>query len=110
MEKDVYYTRVLPFARLTNEEIKSLPVTSAKMYWEFGDERYISEMPLHYKQGTSIKYSLVYLFDELSDEDQERFFDRTEILSLTREGTVKIYGEKSKGIHPKRRVKSRGEK
>lgn len=125
--KEIYYTRVLPIVKyvetfengefkhvckdnLSQEELKSLSLSSARMLWESNEELYIAEMPLTYNQGTSVKFSIVFLFDELSENDQEKYFDRTIILPLTRKSTVKVYGENSKRVFSKKKVKSKEEK
>lgn len=125
--KEIYYTRVLPIVKyvetfengefkhvckdnLSQEELKSLSLSSARMLWESNEELYIAEMPLTYNQGTSVKFSIVFLFDELSENDQEKYFDRTIILPLTKKSTVKVYGENSKRVFSKKKVKSKEEK
>lgn len=112
----IYNTRVLPLVRyvqkekngkkytdaienLTKEELASNG-DKARMLWDMGDELYIAEMPLAYKGGTSIKSSIVFMYDELPLELQEKYFDRTVVLPLTRETVTKIYGERSKTVFP----------
>ena len=119
MENKIYNTRVLPLIKyveseqngkkyvdavdnLSKEELLSLPSEKARMLWDNGSDMYIAERPLSYKQGMSIKFSIVYLFDELSNEEQQKYFDRTIILPLTKEPVIKVYGENSKRFFPKR--------
>ena len=119
MENKIYNTRVLPLIKyveseqngkkyvdavdnLSKEELLSLPSEKARMLWDNGSDMYIAERPLSYKQGMSIKFSIVYLFDELSDEEQQKYFDRTIILPLTKEPVIRVYGENSKRFFPKR--------
>lgn len=123
MEKDIYYTRVLPLIRydvqkdkngnehtvavdnLLREEIASLSEDKARMLWNNGTDLYVAEQPIIYHEGMSIKFSIVYLYDELSKEDKEKYFDRTVVLPLTREPVVKVYGDNSKRFFPKRKKK-----
>lgn len=119
MENKIYNTRVLPLIKyveseqsgkkhvdavdnLSKEELLSLPSEKARMLWDNGSDMYIAERPLSYKQGMSIKFSIVYLFDELSNEEQQKYFDRTIILPLTKEPVIRVYGENSKRFFPKR--------
>ena len=86
MEKEIYYTRVLPLVRyivkkdkngkeytdvidnLSREERLSLSEEKARMLWNNGTDLYVAEQPLSYHEGMSIKFSIVYLFDELSKD------------------------------------------
>lgn len=123
-ENKIYYTRVLPLVKyvktikngkeytecldnLSSSEIKSLPSTKARMLWDEGDELYLAEQPLFHRGGTGIKFSVVFLYDELTKEEQEKYYDRTILLPLTREFVIQVYGEKSKRVFPikKRRKK-----
>ena len=121
MEKNIYYTRVLPLVRcekkktrdgrehtvvvdnLSREEVLSLPNEKARMLWDNENDLYVAEQPITYHEGMSIKFSVVYLYDELSEEEKIRFFDRTIVLPLTIKPVVKVYGEDSKRFFPKRR-------
>lgn len=125
MEKEIYNTRVLPLIKyveseqngkrrvaaidnLSKEELLSLPSEKARMLWESGNDMYVAERPLSYREGMSIKFSIVFLYDELSVEDKQKYFSRTIILPLTREPVIKVYGENSKRIFPRRiRTKKR---
>ena len=115
----IYNTRVLPLIKyveseqngkrrvdaidnLSKEELLSLPSEKARMLWSSGKDIYVAERPLSYKEGMSIKFSIVYLYDELSTEDKQKYFDRTIILPLTKEPVIKVYGENSKRFFPKR--------
>ena len=122
MEEEIYYTRVLPLVRyieiekngikqtyaiynLSKSELISLPIDKACMLWDDNSGMYIAESPLSYKAGSSIKFSIVYLYDELTIEEQEKYFERTIVLPLKRKPVVKVYGENSKRIFPKRKIK-----
>ena len=115
MEKEIYNTRVLPLIKyveseqngkrrvaaidnLSKEELLSLPSEKARMLWESGNDMYVAERPLSYREGMSIKFSIVFLYDELSVEDKQKYFSRTIILPLTKEPVIRVYGENSKRI------------
>lgn len=120
MEKEIYYTRVLPLVRyitkkdkngkeytdaidnLSREERLALSKEKARMLWDNGKDLYAAEQPLSYNEGCSIKFSIVYLYDELSEEEKEKYFNRTIVLPLTRKPVVKVYGDNSKRFFPKR--------
>lgn len=119
MEKEIYNTRVLPLIKyveseqngkrrvdvidnLSKEELLSLPSEKARMLWTSESDMYVAERPLSYREGMSIKFSIVFLYDELSVEDKQKYFSRTIILPLTREPVIKVYGENSKRIFPRR--------
>ena len=77
MEKEIYYTRVLPLVRyivkkdkngkeytdvidnLSREERLSLSEEKARMLWNNGTDLYVAEQPLSYHEGLSIKFSIV---------------------------------------------------
>lgn len=119
MEKEIYNTRVLPLIRyeeyeykgrkqtlaldnLTRDELLSLPEEKARMLWNFGEELYVAEQPLSLKTGKSMKFSIVYLYDELTEEEKIKYFDRTIVLPLTRKPVVQIYGDNSKRFFSKK--------
>lgn len=125
MEKEIYYTRLLPLIRyeeysykgkeqtlaldnLTKDEFRSLPEDKARMLWKNNDDLYVAEQPLSFKEGMSIKFSIVYLYEELSEEEQLKYFDRTIVLPLTRKPVVQIYGDNSKRFFSKK-VKTKKE-
>ena len=127
MEKEIYYTRVLPLVRyivkkdkngkeytdvidnLSREERLSLSEEKARMLWNNGTDLYVAEQPLSYHEGMSIKFSIVYLFDELSKEEQTKYYERTIVLPLTIKPVVKIYDDNSKRFFPKRKSKIKKE-
>ena len=118
MEKEIYYTRVLPLVRyivkkdkngkeytdvidnLSREERLSLSEEKARMLWNNGTDLY---------EGMSIKFSIVYLFDELSKEEQAKYYEKTIVLPLTIKPVVKIYDDNSKRFFPKRKSKIKKE-
>lgn len=127
MEKEIYYTRVLPLVRyetingkngkkhtvavdnLSSKEVLALPEEKARMLWNNGNDLYVAEQPLSYHEGMSIKFSIVYLFDELSKEEQAKYYERTIVLPLTIKPVVKIYDDNSKRFFPKRKSKIKKE-
>ena len=123
MEKKVYDTRVIPFVKyekrikkgkeytvavdnLTKEERDNMS-SEPKMLWENREHIYVAELPLAYNEGTGVKWSLYYVFDELTKEEQDKYFDRSIIIPMTREKVVKVYGESSKRFFGKKRVRER---
>lgn len=121
-EKDTYYMRILPLVNhkemtqngktyidrvdnLTNSEINTMSC-EPRMLWKNNEGFYIAEMPLTHK-GTGIKWTLCFVFDELSSDEQERYFDRTEVIPVIKEEVVKIYGEKSKSFFGRVKKKPR---
>lgn len=123
MEREIYNTRVIPFVRyekrvkngkeyevaidnLTSTEIKNMSC-DPRMLWETKEHVYMAEMPLTFKGGTGIKWSLYYVFDELTEEEKAKYFDRSVIIRTTIEKVVEIYGDSSKSFFGKRKVKEK---
>lgn len=121
MENKVYDIRVLPVLKkikndngvvsfvdnLTNEEttsISCLPV----MLWNFGTDVYFAELPLTYR-GSGINEHLFYMYDWLTDEEKEKYFNRTMIVKTTRPEVTKIYNttEEKKGRSKTRNKKNK---
>ena len=127
MEKEIYYTRVLPLVRyetingkngkkhtvavdnLSSKEVLALPEEKARMLWNNGNDLYVAEQPIIYHEGMRIKFSIVYLFDELSKEEQAKYYEKTIVLPLTIKPVVKIYDDNSKRFFPKRKSKIKKE-
>ena len=127
MEKEIYYTRVLPLVKyivkkdkngkeytdvidnLSREERLALSEEKARMLWNNGTDLYVAEQPLSYHEGMSTKFSIVYLFDELSKDEQTKYYERTIVLPLTIKPVVKIYDDNSKRFFPKRKCKVKKE-
>lgn len=123
-DNKIYYKRVLPFVReknivkngkektimvdnLSNEEIKSMSLPLPRMLWKNADGMYLAELPIALMgHGTGVKWSLFYIFDELTLEEQAKYYDRTIEIPLTKEKVVKIYSEESKTLKPiRKRIK-----
>lgn len=120
-EKKIYDVRVVPFVlckkneetgkiikidNLSNKEIKNMSC-DPRMLWETQENVYVAEMPLTFNGGTGVKWSLYYVFSELTQEEQEKYYDRSIIISMTRPNVVQVYGEESKKFFGKRKVKER---
>lgn len=123
MEKETFSTRVIPFVRsvtktkngktykevvdnLTSEERRNMSC-EPRMLWERKDNVYVAEMPLSFKEGTGVKWVLCYVFDELTEEEQKKYFDRSIVITTTIKDVVKVYGESSKRFFGKTRTKER---
>ncbi|MGM9882306.1 MAG: hypothetical protein ACI31S_05640 [Bacilli bacterium] len=120
-ENKIYYKRVLPFVKeekivkngkektitvdnLSNEEIKNMSLPLPKMLWKNADGMYLTELPITLMgYGTGVKWALFYIFDDLTLEEQAKYYDRTIEIPLTKEEVVKVYSENSKPI--KKRAK-----
>jgi len=123
MEKEIYEIRVLPFImveeknvngkryvekidNLSNDEIKNMSC-EPRMFWQNAERMYMAEIPLTYKGGTGVKWSLFYVFDELTKEEQEKYFARTILIRTTEKDVVKVYGESSKSFFGKKKSKKK---
>lgn len=121
--KKIYDTRVIPFVKeevrvkngkvskkivdnLSQSEIRSMSC-EPRMLWENKEHVYMAEMPLAYNGGTSVKWSLYYVFDELTSEEQAKYFDRSIVIPTTIESVVKVYGDSSKKVFSKRKIKEK---
>lgn len=87
---------------ITNEEMKNMSCAPVA-YWQDGEEFYVAELPLVYNEGASVRFRLVFVYDNLTIEEQKLFENRTIELPVTKKEVVKVYGEKSKGFSRKRR-------
>lgn len=93
---------------LLNEEINNMS-SEQRMLWHIGDQIYLAEKPLTYR-GNEIRKKLYYVFDELTSEEQEKYFDRSVIINVTRDYVVTVYDENSKRLFPKKKIKKKEEK
>ena len=115
MEKEVYDIRVLPVLKrikndngvvsyvdnFTDEELASIS-SQPVMLWNFGTDVYFAELPLTFR-GSYINEHLFYMYDWLTDEEKEKYFDKTIIVKATRPEVTKIYNveEPKKGRRKK---------
>lgn len=123
-EKKVYDVRVIPFVKYVTKIENGKPVEEAidtfsiqertnlsikipSMLWETKEHVYLAESPLVYNEGTGVKRSLFYMFDKLTKEEQEKYFDRSIIIKMNRPEEVVVYGEESKRFFGKSKVKKR---
>lgn len=93
---------------LLNEEINNMS-SEQRMLWHIGDQVYLAEKPLTYR-GNEIRKKLYYVFDELNSEEQEKYFDRSIIINVTRDYVVTVYDDNSKRLFPKKKIKKKEEK
>ena len=93
---------------LLNEEINNMS-SEQRMLWHIGDQVYLAEKPLTYR-GNEIRKKLYYVFDELTSEEQEKYFDRSVIINVTRNYVVTVYDDNSKRLFPKKKIKKKEEK
>lgn len=93
---------------LLNEEINNMS-SEQRMLWHIGDQIYLAEKPLTYR-GNEIRKKLYYVFDELTSEEQEKYFDRSVIINVTRDYVVTVYDDNSKRLFPKKKIKKKEEK
>ena len=57
------------------------------------EDIYFAELPIQY-HGTKIKWSLFYIFDELTDEEKIKYDPRSEYITVTKETVVELYTKK----------------
>lgn len=93
---------------LLNEEINNMS-SEQRMLWHIGDQIYLAEKPLTYR-GNEIRKKLYYVFDELTSEEQEKYFDRSIIINVTKDHVVTVYDDNSKRLFPKKKIKKKEEK
>ena len=93
---------------LLNEEINNMS-SEQRMLWHIGDQIYLAEKPLTYR-GNEIRKKLYYVFDVLNSEEQEKYFDRSIIINVTRDYVVTVYDDNSKRLFPKKKIKKKEEK
>ena len=124
MEKKIYDTRVIPYVRsvtrtrkgkqyqvtvntLNKEERENISC-KPRMLWENKEHVYVAEMPLVYNEGNGVKGLLYYVFNELTPEEQEKYFDRSVTIPMTIDSVVQVYGEESKRLfNSKKKTKKR---
>lgn len=123
-ENKIYEVRVIPFVkyikRMVNgklvedakdtfslEERANLSVKMPSMLRMNGGVFYLAESPLIYKGGTGVRGALFYMFDKLTKEEQEKYFDRSIVIKMNRPEEVVVYGEESKRFFGKTKKKKK---
>lgn len=97
--KDIFDIRVIPLVKrvfddsgsrvienLSRDEIRNMSC-EPKMLHRNSEGVFFSFLPPTY-HDTCIKWSLFYLYDDLNDYEKELYFDRTEVISTTRDGVL----------------------
>lgn len=123
MEGKLYSIRIVPFVKYVTKEKNGRiyenavdNITSAeircmscepRMFRMKGDSVYLAEMPLTFKGGTSVKGFLCYVFDELTEEEQRKYMDKSVLFNTNVETVVQVYGDESKRFFGKKRSKKR---
>lgn len=109
--KEIYNMRVVPLVRksiittngkrksvvvdnLSREEIKNMSC-EARMLERKNDDIYFTELPIKY-YGYTVKWLIFYLYDELSEEEKERYASRTINIPVTVDTVVKLYVDKAR--------------
>lgn len=108
---EVYNMRVIPLVKRINyvcngktksvieenlsiNEIRNMSC-EPRMLVRREDDVYFTELPINY-HGTKIKWTMFYLYDELTNEEKERFIDRTIDIPVTIDSVVRLYTNKTK--------------
>lgn len=122
MEKELYNTRVVPYVRyetrnkngktyevkvdnLSNEEIRNMSCLP-KIYERVSSDVYvIDNTPLTFR-GTGLRGLLCYDFEQLTKEEQEKYFDRSIVIQTVPKSIIE---EKkvANSRKPKSRIKER---
>lgn len=107
----VYNMRVVPLVRknvvtingkrksvivdnLSREEIRNMSC-EARMLERKNNDIYFTELPINY-HGSTIRWSLFYLYDELNDDEKEKYSSRTINIPVTIETVVKLYTNRTR--------------
>lgn len=77
---------------LSRDEIKNMSC-KPRMLNRNSEDIYFAELPIQY-HGTKIKWSLFYIFDELTDEEKIKYDQRSDYISVTKETVVELYTKK----------------
>lgn len=113
-DKKIYEINTLPiikrskekpyhfYENITIEEIRNMSC-EPRMLWDFGDKVYFAELPLTYR-GESVSRSLFYIYDELNQEEQEKYAEKTVTIKTTRPDVVMIY-DKREVVKDKKEIK-----
>ena len=121
MEKEILNMRIVPFVKevkkekkgkivsvnvdnLSGEEHKRMSCDS-KIFELVGDNLYtVCDTPITFK-GTGLRLRLCYVYDELTQEEQEKYFDRSEVIATIAKNEV-MQQAPVKNV-PKRRIRER---
>ena len=121
--EDICELRILPYTRserrtnngeeyrveidnLSNKEIRMMSC-QPRMLWRNNDVNCLEELPLCMRGYTGIKWSICYIFSDLTDEEQTKYFDRSIIIPVSSESIKKLKEEK---VMNKKRTLFRREK
>ena len=98
---------------LTDKETKEMSC-DPRILWDrhdrVYDSTYFAELPLMYHGKDKLKDSLYYIFDELNEEEQEKYKDKVVEVLVTIPGVVKIYHEEEKKNKKRTRKKENPQK
>lgn len=107
MKNNIYEIRVLPLVEfetdkdnLSIEEINNMSCYP-RMIVKSHEGIYLTEMPLTYK-GNKVKRNLCYVYNELTEEEQNKYIDRTSIIETTKGDIVKLNQTKKKMLTKKK--------
>ena len=92
---------------MTDKETKEMSC-DPRILWDRHDDvydgKFFSELPLTYHEKDKLKDSLYYIYDELTDEEKEKYQDRVVEVLVTIPGVKKIYNVDDK-VNKKRTKK-----
>lgn len=95
---------------LTDKETKEMSC-DPRILWDRHDNVYdgtfFSELPLSYHGKDKLKDSLYYIYDEMTDEEKEKYKDLVVEVEVTIPGVVSVYRkeEKDKKVKVRKRKK-----
>ena len=94
--------QIVKINNLTQEEINNMSCDS-RVIWECdGGNFYPAERPLTLRgQDVVANYFDAFLYDELTEEEQNKYADRVVVIKSLTDKAVKVYGEDSKRIFGK---------
>jgi len=80
---------------LSNKEIRAMSC-QPRMLWMNNGVNCLEELPPSMRGCTGIKWSICYVFSDLSEEEQIKYFDRSIIIPVSSESIKKLEEEKIK--------------
>lgn len=95
---------------LTDKETKEMSC-DPRILWDRHDNVYdgtfFSELPLTYHEKDKLKDNLYYIYDEMTDEEKEKYKDLVVEVEVTIPGVVSVYRkeEKDKKVKVRKRKK-----